>query len=75
MNNNFIWVKALVDENISSPVISAIALNYNEDTLVLAGTSKNAKYSIYFFVDPMTGDFKYPSFTVEHELDFHFLTS
>ena len=67
MNNNFIWVKALVDENISSPIISAMALNYNEDTLVLAGTSTNAKKSFYFIVDPMTGDLKYPSFTVQHD--------
>ena len=44
-----------------------MALNYNEDTLVLAGTSKNAKKSFYFFVDPMTGAFKYPSFTVQHD--------
>ena len=66
LNNYFIWVKMLEDENISSAIISALALNYNEDTLVLAGTSTNAKKSFYFFVDPMTGEFKYPSFTVEH---------
>ena len=66
LNNYFIWVKMLEDENISSPVISVLALNYIEDTLVLAGTSTNAKNSFYFFVNPMTGEFKYPSFTVEH---------
>ena len=73
--NTFIWVKAFEDENVSSPIISAIALNNLEDTLVLAGTSTNAKKSFYFFVDPKTGAYKYPSFTVLHIKDFHFLTS
>ena len=41
-----------------------MALNYNEDTLVLAGTSTNAKKSFYFFVNPKTGVYKYPSFSV-----------
>jgi len=41
-----------------------MALNFNEDTLVLAGTSTNAKKTFYFFVDPRTGAIKYPSFTI-----------
>ena len=75
MNNYFIWVKIFIDENFSSPIISALALNNLEDTLVLAGTSTNAKESFYFFVDPKTGTIKFPSFIVKHQLDFHFLTS
>ena len=64
--NTFVWVKILVDENVSSPIISAIALNNLEDTLVLAGSSTNAKKTFYFFLDPKTATYKYPSFTVEH---------
>ena len=43
-----------------------MALNYNEDTLVLAGTSTDAKKSFYFFVDPNNGAYKYSSFSVTH---------
>ena len=64
--NTFIWVKVFEDENVSSPIISAMALNYNEDTLVLAGTSSDAKKSFYFFVDPNNGAYKYTSFSVTH---------
>ena len=58
----YVWLKAIRAGADELPIISALALNFNEDTLVLAGTGLSARNSYYFFVEPMTGVPKYPMF-------------
>ena len=71
----YIWLKVIDVQTNELSIISALALNFNEDTLVLAGTGLSARTSYYFFVEPMTGSQKYPMFKAYHEQDFHMLTS